>query len=144
MRMCILALALLVSPAWAGVFKCTANGITTYSETPCGDKPKVVELNVHQPSRRDQLDAQQRAQNDRQGVAVVDAQRERLEFERRVERSQRASAEAAHNSKCAGYQRGAKNAAADRDAYYTPAFKNQAEQRRKEYEDAHFSECYAK
>lgn len=144
MRIGILALALVAAPAFAQVFKCTANGVTTYSEIPCGDKPKVVELNVHQPSRRDQLDAQQRALNDRRGVAVVDAQRERLEYERRVERSQRASAEATHNSKCAGYQRGAKNAAAARDAYYTPAFKNQAEQQRKEYEDAHFSECFAK
>ena len=144
MRMWVLSLALVVSPAWAEVFKCTSGGVTTYSEIPCGDKPKVVDLKVHQPSRRDQLDAQQRALSDHRGVAAVDAQRDRLEVERRIERSQRASAEAAHNSKCAGYQRGARNAAAERDGYYTPAFKNQAEQRRKEYEDAHFSECYAK
>lgn len=145
MKTSILALLLLAAvPAWAQVFKCTTNGVTTYSEIPCGDKPKVVELNVHQPSRRDQLEARQRALSDRQSVAAVDAQRDRLELERRLERSQRAYAEASHNSKCAGYQRGAKNAAAARDAYYTPAFKNQAEQQRKEYEDAHFSECYAK
>ncbi|MCA0184710.1 MAG: hypothetical protein LCH90_01745, partial [Proteobacteria bacterium] len=119
-------------------------GVTTYSERPCGEKPKTVELNVHQPDARERALARQRAAVDRRDAAVVDYEQARLESERRVERSQRASAEASHNAKCAGYERGARNAVAEREMYRTQPFRDDADRRRKEYEAAHFSECYAK
>lgn len=142
----LLSMILLASgmPASAQVFKCTTNGVTTYSEVPCGDKPKVVELNVHQPSRRDQFDAQRRAQADRRGVAEIDRERAQLEVERRVERSQRAAVEARHESKCSGYQARAKAADHERELYVTQRYRDDADRRKKEYEAQHFSECFAK
>lgn len=131
-------------PVSAEVFKCTVNGVTTYSEHPCGDKPKAVELNVHQPDARERALARQRAAVDRRDAAVIDYEQARLEADRRVERSQRASAEASHSAKCSGYERAAKNAAAERDMYRTQPFRDDADRRRKEYESAHFSECFAK
>lgn len=131
-------------PANAQVFKCTTGGVTTYSEVPCGDKPKVVELNVHQPSRRDRLDAQQRAMSDRRGVAEIDRERDQLEVERRIERSQRAAVEARHDSKCSGYQARAKAAEHERELYATQRYRDDADRRKKEYEAQHFSECFAR
>ncbi|MBL8451582.1 MAG: DUF4124 domain-containing protein [Zoogloea sp.] len=145
MRM-LLSTILLASalPANAQVFKCTTGGVTTYSEVPCGDKPKVVELNVHQPSRRDRLDAQQRAMSDRRGVAEIDRERDQLEVERRIERSQRAAVEARHDSKCSGYQARAKAAEHERELYATQRYRDDADRRKKEYEAQHFSECFAR
>ncbi len=142
----LLSMILLASatPAGAQVFKCITGGVTTYSEVPCGDKPKVVELNVHQPSRRDQLEAQRRAQADRRGVAEIDREHAQLEMERRVERSQRAAAEARHESKCSGYQARARAADHERELYVTQRYRDDADRRKKEYEAQHFSECFAK
>lgn len=144
MRGVICVLAFVALPASAQVFKCTVNGVTTYSERPCGEKPKALELNVHQPDPRERALARQRAAVDRRDAAVLDYEQARLEAERRVERSQRASAEASHNSKCSGYERAAKNAAAERDMYRTQPYRDDADRRRKEYESAHFSECFTK
>jgi hypothetical protein len=141
MSICLAACAF---SADAQVYKCSSGGVTTYSEVPCGDKPRVVDLNVHQPSRRDQIDAQRRAQADRRGVAEIDRAQVQLEAERRAERSQRAATEARHESKCSGYQARAKAAEHERDLYATQRFRDDAERRKREYEAQHFSECYGR
>lgn len=124
------------------VFKCTVNGVMTYSQSPCGEKPKSVELNVYKPNGYEQALARQRAAADRRDAAVIDLERQQLEAERRVERAQRDAKAAAFAEKCAGYERKERNAAAERDMYVTPGFRAEAEGRRKAYADAHFSECY--
>lgn len=140
--MCALLLGVYGNALAQQVFKCTVNGVTTYAQHPCGEKPKSVELNVYQPNSYERTLARQRAAADRRDAAVVDLERQQLEAERRAERAQRDAKSAAFAEKCANYERKAQNAAAERDMYFTPGYKAEAEGRRKAAADAHFSECY--
>lgn len=146
MRALILMLALVAAPASAQVYKCTANGVTTYSEIPCGERPRAVELNVHHPSAREQALARHRAQVDQRDANTLERQqaydRQRQASERRIAAQQQASEQAAFNAKCAGYERTAKAAGHERDLYITQRYRDDAERRKREAEAQHFSECY--
>ena len=146
MRAWVVVLCLAASPAFGQVFKCTANGVTTYSETPCGDKPKVVEINVHHPSRQEQAIAHQRALADKREARWLDQQqhqqREQLAYERRIDEQRGAQKEAAFKAKCDGYERTAKNAGHEKDLYATQRYRDDADRRKREAEAQHFSECY--
>lgn len=147
MRRLLCALAALVAmPAAAQVYKCTTNGVTSYSEIPCGDKPRAVDLNVHHPSRSEQAAARQRALIDKHDARVLGQQqaqeREREAAERRIAQRQAAYQEAAAKAKCDGYERTAKAAGHEKDLYLTQRFRDDAERRKREAEAQHFSECY--
>lgn len=140
-------LALLVAVLCAGaahaqVFKCVEGGVTTYSSTPCGSSPKTVELNVRQPTAAEARDARRRALVDKRDALGVDIQREQAYQEKLRDRAQRNQAEASFNAKCQGYERRAAAASAEREMYRTQPFRDDAERRRREAADAHFSECY--
>lgn len=146
MRGLMIALALVAMPASAQVYKCTANGVTTYSEIPCGDKPRAVDLQVHQPSRHEQALARQRAQIDRADAYALGQQqareRERQAYEQRQAAQQQAREAAAFRYKCDSYERTAKAAGHEKDLYLTQRYRDDAERRKREAEAQHFSECY--
>lgn len=145
MRM-LLSIILLVSslPAGAEVYKCTTGGVTSYQAQPCNDKARPLELNVHHPDARERALARQRAMADRRDAAAVDVERARIAYERDVDRAQRASREAAHESKCANIQARSRAAENERDLYATQRFRDDAERRKREYDAQHFSECFAR
>lgn len=142
----LMSMILLAScmPASAEVYKCTTGGVTSYQAQPCSDKARPIELNVHHPDARERALARQRAMADRRDAAGVDAERARIAYERDVDRAQRASREAAHDSKCANIQSRAKAAEHERDLYATQRFRDDAERRKREYDAQHFSECFAR
>ena len=146
MRGLMIALALVAMPASAQVYKCTANGVTTYSEIPCGDKPRAVDLQVHHPSRHEQALARQRALIDRADAQALGQQqareRERQAYEQRQAAQQQAREAAAFKHKCDGYERTAKAAGHEKDLYLTQRYRDDAERRKREAEAQHFSECY--
>lgn len=139
MRAVMLVLCLVSAPALAQqVYKCGA----VYSDKPCGQAPEVVDLKTYQPSARERAMARERAAIDRRDVQISDMEFARREARAQAYAAQAAARDAANQMRCARIQQQARNAANERDMYFTQGFKNDADRRRKEAEDQHFSECY--
>lgn len=141
-KLALVAALLCAGAAHAQVYKCVEGSVTTYASAPCGSAPKAVDLNVRQPTAAEAREARRRALIDKRDALSVDAERERDYQEKLRDRSRRAQAEASFNAKCQGYERRAAAAAAEREMYRTQPFRDDAERRRREAADAHFSECY--
>lgn len=139
LRGAVLVLCLVAGPAVGQqVYKCGA----VYSDKPCGHPAEVVELKTYSPSAKERALARERAAADRRDVQISDR-----EFAQRAARAQayanqNAARDAAHDYRCASIQQRARNAANERELYFTQGYKNDADRRRKEAEDQHFSECY--
>lgn len=130
-----LILVLATMPAFAQVYKCTQNGVVTYSERPCGDKPKVVDIKVYQPTPQERLAATERAATDIEDAQVVDLTRQKFhdaaaiaESTNRIVRSSR------RQRTCEFFKKQVRETDAALVGLTNPVMRDAAEKRRKQYE----------
>lgn len=138
------ASALIASSANAEIYKCTQGGKTIYSERPCGADAKTVQTQGDiTEEQRAQARAIARSEQRMRGDIEYQEQMDRIEREK----SGRAYARAAKakQDKCAGYERKATQAGNEASTYrYHQGLIDDANRRKKENEDRHFSECYSR
>lgn len=142
MRGLIVCLAFVALPASAQVFKCTVGGVTTYSEIPCGEKPKVVDLKVYQPTAAERIMAAERAETDREDARVVDLERRRyMNAARTVDSTNRLIRETRRQNNCDWFRQQEREMAFRRDTQVNAVQREQSERSRKTYADGASAAC---
>lgn len=125
-------------------YKCVIDGRTTYAERPCTPNAKPMELKVlpvTDGEREAALRRQRRNASDAQKFADRSAD-EQADINRRTQqvRGERAAAQ----ERCRRLLADAKSADTDSRLYRHPGIVDDALQRKKEAEAAHFSDCYSR
>ena len=144
MRPLFVLLIAAAMPAHAQVYKCTEGGKTVYSQTPCAENAKPMDLKVHQPTDAERLRAKAQSRRERAFNAQVDRERAEGEARNREAADEIQAGKDAKAKKCADYKSELARLEGTKDKWISPALRQRDHDRVSELKSALFSECFAR